>query len=67
MDRLVAGQSEAVFHYRTGPDPGQVRQLGREAERLLPGLAVCSTRGDSCVTTNTPGKLAPYIDRAPAE
>jgi glycine/D-amino acid oxidase-like deaminating enzyme len=39
-----------------------VAELAAEARALLPGLAVTSVRGDSCVTSNTPGKLAPFLD-----
>ena len=53
---------QVTNHYRTGPDPGHVQQLVDQALQLVPGLAVVSVLGDSCVTLNTPDKSAPYID-----
>ena len=34
----------------------------REARVLIPSLSIISVEGDSCVTSNTPGKIAPFID-----
>jgi len=62
LDRNLKTQADVVSHYRLGPDPAHVRKLAGEAHRLVPGLACISVHGDSCVTSNTPGKLAPYID-----
>ena len=62
LDRNLRNQAEVTNHYRVGPDPAHVNKLVREASRLLPGLAIKSVVGDSCVTSNTPGKAAPFID-----
>ena len=62
LDRELRTQAEVTTHYRAGPDPAHVTKLVREATSLLPGLAVKSVVGDSCVTSNTPGKVAPFID-----
>ena len=33
-----------------------------EARVLIPSLSVVDVIGDSCVTSNTPGKIAPFVD-----
>jgi len=55
-------QEDVVNHYRIGPDPDHVRKLACEARVLIPSLSIISVEGDSCVTSNTPGKIAPFID-----
>ena len=62
LDRTLTDQGQVTNHYRIGPDPAHVHKLALEAARLLPGLAIKSVRADSCVTSNTPGKLAPFLD-----
>ncbi len=49
-------------YYANGPDMNQVEELVAQAKELLPELKVESVRGDSCVTCNTPRKIAPFID-----
>ena len=51
-------------HYQLGPDPAHVRKLVSKASRILPRLAIQAILGDCCVTANTPGKVAPYLDTA---
>ena len=61
-ERVVADLDDVKRHYRDGPSCQQVEQLRQEAQQLLPGLAVKAVRSDGCVTSHTPGELAPFID-----
>ena len=62
LDRVLTTVEQVTNHYRVGPDPAHVTKLVNEARKLIPGLGIKSVVGDSCVTSNTPGKLAPFID-----
>ena len=62
LSRELDTRAGVTRHYRTGPDPGHVRQLVDQARQLVPGLRLVNYHGDSCVTLNTPSKEAPYID-----
>ena len=64
LDKTLTSHKQVTNHYRIGPDPAHVRKLTLEALQLVPGLAIQSVQGDSCVTSNTPGKVAPYLDTA---
>ena len=64
LNQTLQSHKQVTNHYRLGPDPAHVRKLVSEASRILPGLAIKAVRGDSCVTSNTPGKVAPYLDIA---
>jgi len=62
LSRELRTKEDVVNHYRIGPNPDHVRKLACEARVLIPSLSIISVEGDSCVTSNTPGKIAPFID-----
>merc|ERR1712037_943050 len=62
LSRELRTKADVINHYRIGPDPDHVRKLACEARVLIPSLSIISVEGDSCVTSNTPGKIAPFID-----
>jgi len=64
LDRTLTTHDQVTNHYRMGPDQAHVNKLAQEASRLIPGLAIKSVVGDSCVTSNTPGKVAPFLGTA---
>lgn len=61
-DRLLTTLAHMNEYHESGPDVKQVDELVAQARELLPGLKIESVHGDNCVTCNTPGKLAPFID-----
>merc|ERR1711963_751101 len=62
LSRELRTKEDVTNHYRIGPDPSHVRKLVNEARVLIPSLSVIDVIGDSCVTSNTPGKIAPFVD-----
>lgn len=64
FEHPIESLDELEDWYSNHPEGDQegVLELERYLKKILPGIDFLSVHGGSCVTANTPGKLAPFID-----